>query len=190
MAACTTKTTTLRRYGSSAMTEVRSTEYFAIIPEWIIHADISSNAVRLYAVLNRFANSQGRAWPSRKTLADLMRTSTATVDRAKDELVSIAALTIEHRTGPAGDPSSNLYILHTSSPVTKGTPTDEERGMATRDALNRANMKQSQQGNSSRMRTCQSCLGMHKDDEGLSTIWNPQDNTQIRCQKCNGKGTQ
>jgi hypothetical protein len=172
------------------MTEVRSTEYFAIIPEWVIHADISSNAVRLYAVLNRFANSQGRAWPSRKTLADLMRTSTATVDRAKEELVSIAALTVEHRTGPAGDPSSNLYILHTSSPVTKGSPTRGGTGIATRDALNRDNMKQSQEGNSSRLRTCQACLGMNKDDEGLTTVCNRQDNTNIRCQKCNGKGTQ
>ena len=172
------------------MTEVRSTEYFAIIPEWIVHADVSSNAVRLYAVLNRFANSQGRAWPSRKTLADLMRTSTATVDRAKDELVSIAALTIEHRIGPAGDPSSNLYILHISSPVTKGIPTRGGRGMATGDALNRDTMKQSQQGKSSLKRTCQECLGMNKDDEGLTTIWNPQDHTHIRCHKCNGKGTQ
>jgi hypothetical protein len=181
---------TLKKYGRSAMTEVRSTEYFAIIPEWIIHADISSNAVRLYAILNRFANSQGRAWPSRKTLADLMRTSTATVDRAKDELVAIAALTIEHRTGPAGDPSSNLYILHTSSPVTKGTPTLEERGMATRDALNRDNMKQSQQGKSSKSRTCQICLGKHSADDGLTKTWSVQDNNYIRCQKCNGKGTQ
>lgn len=172
------------------MTEVRSTEYFAIIPEWIIHADISSNAVRLYAVLNRFANSQGRAWPSRKTLADIMRTSTATVDRAKEELVAIAALTVEHRTGPAGDPSSNLYILHTSSPVTKGSPTSEGTGMATRDALNRDSMKQSQQGKSSPMRTCQECLGMHKGDDGFSTIWNRQEHTHIRCPKCNGKGTQ
>ena len=172
------------------MTEVRSTEYFAIIPEWVIHADISSNAVRLYAVLNRFANSQGRAWPSRKTLADLMRTSTATVDRAKDELVAIAALTVEHRTGPAGDPSSNLYILHTSSPVTKGTLKDGHRGMATRDALNRDNMKQSQQGKSSRLRTCQECLGMNRDNDGLSRNWNEEDNRHIRCQKCNGKGTQ
>ena len=43
------------------MSEIQSREYFAIVPEWIVLADISSNAIRLYALLNRFANSQGRA---------------------------------------------------------------------------------------------------------------------------------
>jgi DNA-binding transcriptional MocR family regulator len=172
------------------MTEIRSTDYFAIVPEFVIFAPISSNAVRLYAILNRFANSQGRAWPSRKTLAELMQCSTATIDRAKDELVEIDALTVEHRTGPAGDPSSNLYILKTSSPVTKGSPKNEHRGGATGDALNKANMKQSQQSKSSRMRTCQSCLNMNRDEKGFTTTNNPQHNTSSRCQKCNGTGLQ
>jgi len=172
------------------MTEIRSTDYFAIVPEFVIFAPISSNAVRLYAILNRFANSQGRAWPSRKTLAELMQCSTATIDRAKDELVEIDALTVEHRTGPAGDPSSNLYILKTSSPVIKGSPKNEHRGGATGDALNKANMKQSQQSKSSRMRTCQSCLNMNRDPEGFTTTNNREDNTSSRCQKCNGTGLQ
>ena len=178
------------------MSEIQSREYFAIVPEWIVLADISSNAIRLYALLNRFANSQGRAWPSRKTLADLMRTSTATVDRAKDELVAIGALEIEHRLNPSGDPSSNLYILSTSSPVRKGIPKDEERGTPKDDALNKANMKQSQIGVSSKMKTCSRCLGKNRygyddvDEEGQAHIWDDNTNTYIRCTKCNGKGTQ
>jgi hypothetical protein len=178
------------------MSEIQSREYFAIVPEWIVLADISSNAIRLYALLNRFANSQGRAWPSRKTLADLMRTSTATVDRAKDELVTIGALEIEHRLNPSGDPSSNLYILTTSSPVRKGTPKDEERGTPKDDALIRANMKQSQIGVSSKMKTCSLCLGKNRngyddvDEEGLAHIWEDTTNTYIVCPKCHGTGTQ
>ena len=174
------------------MSEIQSREYFAIVPEWIVLADISSNAIRLYALLNRFANSQGRAWPSRKTLADLMRTSTATVDRAKDELVTIGALEIEHRLNPSGDPSSNLYILSTSSPVRKGTPKDEERGTPKDDALNRASMKQSQLGISSTMKSCPLCLNKYRtgyediDEEGLSHIW--QNDNYIVCPKCHGSG--
>lgn len=179
------------------MTEIRSTEYFALIPEWVLHADISSNAVRLYGVLNRFANSRGHAWPSRKTIAELMRVSVATIDRAKDELVELGALTVEPRTTPSGDPSSNLYILHTSnvdkmgtlSPMRQGLLTREERGMVTRDELNRDSMKQRKE----HRLACSECLGKSRagyDDgsEGLSHVWEPETKTYIVCPKCDGSG--
>ena len=185
------------------MTEIRSTDYFAIIPEWIIYEDVTSNAVRLYAVLNRFANSRGHAWPSRKTIADLMRVSVATIDRAKEELVNIGALTIEARTTPSGDPSSNLYILHTSfigkhpplSPVTRGTFTREETGTSTRDEQKRASMKQSQTSQSSRARTCPVCIGKYRaghDDgtEGRSHIYNKETQEFTVCPHCDGVGTE
>jgi hypothetical protein len=177
------------------MTEVRSSEYFAIIPEWVVHSDISSNAVRLYAVLNRFANSNGKAWPSRRTIAEIMHTSTATVDRAKDELVEINALTVEHRTTPAGDPSSNIYTLHTSSPMTKGSPKGEGTGMATGDALNRDSMKQRKKAASPPVKTCQECLGKFRtgfenpDEEGRSHIWDNDHQTLVLCPVCFGFGT-
>jgi hypothetical protein len=178
------------------MTEIRSTDYFAIVPEYVLYAPISSNAVRLYAILNRFANSQGRAWPSRKTLADLMQCSTATIDRAKDELVEIDALTVEHRTGPAGDPSSNLYTLKTSSPVTKGSPKNEQRGTLTVDALNKASMKQSQTSQSSKAKTCNTCIGRYRvgyedeTEEGLSHVVDEETREFIICPKCHGTGKQ
>lgn len=148
------------------MTEIRATDYFAIVPEWLLHADISSNAVRLYAILNRYANSQGRAWPSRKTIATAMKCSTATVDRARDELVEVGALTVIQRTSDAGDPTSNLYILHTrpvdsvdgSSPVTKGLLTDDHTGLLTGDDLNRDNLNESQSCTSSPAK-CSRCHG-------------------------------
>ncbi|CAB4142474.1 Helix-turn-helix domain containing protein [uncultured Caudovirales phage] len=179
------------------MTEIRSTEYFAIVPEWVVHADISANAVRLYAILNRFANSRGHAWPSRKTIADLMRVSVATVDRAKDELVELGALTVEARTTPSGDPSSNLYILHTShrdklgtlSPVREGLLTREGRGTVTGDALIRDSMKQRKE----HLRACKTCLGKYRtgyDDgtEGLSHIWIEESRDHVVCPTCGGSG--
>lgn len=183
------------------MSEVMASDYFAIVPEFVLTADISANAVRLYAILNRFANSQGKAWPSRKTLADIMRTSTATIDRAKEELIAIHALSVEHRINPAGDPSSNLYTLHTrpgdklgkSSPMTKGTPKDEHRGTPKDDALNRASMNQSHLGDSS-LKTCPTCLGKNRagydnsEEENKSHIWNEKAKTYILCPKCHGQG--
>lgn len=151
------------------MTEIRSEDYFAIIPEWLLHADISANAIRLYGILNRYANSNGHAWPSRKTIAAAMKCSTATVDRARDELVDAGALTVHQRLSDAGDPTSNLYILHTrpvnnhppSSRVTKGMVTDGDTGIPKDDELNRARMNQSHSRTSSPARTpapkCSNC---------------------------------
>jgi DNA-binding transcriptional MocR family regulator len=177
------------------MQEIRSSEYFAIIPEWVLMADISANAVRLYGVLNRYANSQGRAWPSRRTLAEALRISPSTIDRAKDELVSIEALTIESRTTPAGDFTSNLYILATSSPMRKGIPTSDDRGIVTSDELNRANMKQSQKRTSSPMRACGKCLGKYRvgytdGTEGLAHVWDEILAGFIVCLHCDGTGKQ
>jgi hypothetical protein len=179
------------------MTEIRSSDYFAIIPEWVLYSDISANAVRLYGVLNRFANSRGHAWPSRKTIADLMRVSVATIDRAKEELVEVGALTVEARKTPSGDPSSNLYILHTShvdnlgtsSPMTQGILTREGRGTPTGDALNRASINQRK----TRPSSCQECLGKYTtgyDDgtEGLAHIWSVESQEFLICPSCAGSG--
>ena len=148
------------------MNDIQASDYFAIIPEWLLDAPISSNAVRLYAILNRYANSQGRAWPSRKTIATAMKCSTATVDRARDELVAVGALTVIQRTSDAGDPTSNLYVLHIrpvetvegSSPVPKGLLTDDHTGIPTDDDLNRDSMNESQSGTSSPAK-CSRCHG-------------------------------
>lgn len=179
------------------MTEIRVSEYFAIIPEWVLHADISANAVRLYGVLNRFANSRGHAWPSRKTIAELMGVSVATIDRAKEELVDLGALTIEPRTTPSGDPSSNLYILHIShvensgplSPMRQGLITREGRGTPTDDDLKRDSMKQRK----NTPHSCAECLNKYKtghDDgtEGLSHIWISETRTFTVCPTCDGTG--
>lgn len=178
------------------MSNLTSSDYFAIIPEFVLYADISPNAVRLYGILNRFANGAGRAWPSRSTIADLMRVSKATVDRAKDELVSIGALTVEQRTNPAGDPSSNLYTLFIrpftpSSQVRKGGPTGADRGGPTGDDLNRVILKQNQIANSAPRTKCSSCRGKNRDIDthpGLSSVYDEPNRTYVICPRCDGEG--
>ncbi|WP_405490402.1 hypothetical protein [Nocardia sp. NBC_00511] len=103
--------------------------YFAILPEWVIDAEISDRAVRLYAVLRRFANGELKARPSRAKLAVRLRTSLSSLDRALRELQVIGAITVRHRwTNPAGSSfthdrdeahqvrAANGYVLH-NAPV-------------------------------------------------------------------------
>jgi len=86
--------------------------FFAIIPEWVLYANISPQAVRLYGVLRRYADRDGSCFPSRKRLAsDLRMESTKPVDKALKELVTIGAITIEHRHTEQGDLQSNLYTV-------------------------------------------------------------------------------
>ncbi len=44
-------------------------ERFAIVPEWLLDADVSDTAIRLYAVLLRYGQSSGARMPGRATLA-------------------------------------------------------------------------------------------------------------------------
>lgn len=86
--------------------------FFAIIPEWVLYADISPQAVRLYGVLRRYADRDGSCFPSRKRLAsDLRMESTKPVDKALKELISIGAITSERRFTEQGDLQSNLYTV-------------------------------------------------------------------------------
>jgi hypothetical protein len=86
---------------------IRLERRFAIIDEWLLDLDISDRAVRLYAVLARYADSEThKAYPSRDTLAKRLRCSTKSVDRAAQELVESGAMTKEHRHN-----SSIVYTL-------------------------------------------------------------------------------
>ena len=67
---------------------------FAQIPEWIVYADISAQAVRLYCTLHRHMPN---IHPGMKRLAGLMRCSIDTVRRASDELQKVGALSITPR---------------------------------------------------------------------------------------------
>jgi len=113
---------------------------FAIIDEWLLDLDISDRAIRLYAVLARYAdNDTHKAYPSRETLAQRLRCSKASVDRAAQELVDCHAMTKKQRHN-----SSIVYTLQVSSPMMRGVLTHDEggsspvqRGVLTSDDLTR-----------------------------------------------------
>jgi hypothetical protein len=84
---------------------------FAIVPEWLLDADVSDTAIRLYAVLLRYGQSSGARMPGRATLARrLHKKSTDSVDRAMRELVEIGAVHVQHRYA-GGQRLTNLYQL-------------------------------------------------------------------------------
>jgi len=92
---------------------IESDIYFAIVPEWVLDAPITAQAVRLYAVLKRYADkTDGTCYPSHKTIAKRMGVSISTVKRAMEELQTISAVTIEPRYNNAtGEQTSNLYTV-------------------------------------------------------------------------------
>lgn len=103
---------------------------FSIVPEWVIYAQVSSHAVRLYAVLARYANESRQCSPGRKRLADHMGVSVSTMDRALDELVQLGAVTVTRQKDQAGDWASNLYVLGVVSPVTTPLVTGDQTVVA------------------------------------------------------------
>ena len=109
---------------------------FSIVPEWVIDAEISHGAFRLYAVMARYASNEDyTAFPSRKKLADRLRVSTDTIDRYVKELECIDAVSVERRKVKTKDGKlrnqSNLYTLAVAAPVRP--PNDQGRRM---DAAN------------------------------------------------------
>jgi hypothetical protein len=93
---------------------------FAIVPEWLLDADVNDAAVRLYAVLLRFGQSSGARMPARSTLAARMRKkSTDTIDRALRELVQLGAVVVQHRFD-GGQRLTNRYVVRTTRPGRDG----------------------------------------------------------------------
>jgi len=98
-------------------------QYFAVVPEWIIDADISDCAYRLYSVLLRYGQTSGQRMPARATLAGRLRkTSKDTVDRALKELVGIGAVVVERRRRD-GRNLTNRYLLMATPPQARTAAT-------------------------------------------------------------------
>jgi hypothetical protein len=95
---------------------VRSEIPYSMVPEWLIEADLSDRAVRLYALLHRYANSDRAGFPSRTTLARRIRCSVDSIDRAIRELRAAGVLEANHRFDD-GRQTSNGYLLRMSAPV-------------------------------------------------------------------------
>jgi hypothetical protein len=96
---------------------------FAILDEWLLDLPVSDRAIRLYAILARYADHQTqKAFPSRATLAERLRCSPASIDRAAKELVEHGAMSKRMRFN-----SSIVYTLHT---IPQGVCTTAEGGYA------------------------------------------------------------
>jgi hypothetical protein len=96
--------------------EIQADIRFSIIPEWILDSDISDRAVRIYAILARYADSETlQAFPSRETLGRRAGCNVKAVTKSVEELVAIGAVVKQHRkNGEAFQ--SNLYTLRRVGP--------------------------------------------------------------------------
>lgn len=105
--------------------EISADDYFAIIPEKVLYADISHIAVRIYGVLRRHADQTGSCYPGRARIAKLAHTSSSSVDRAIQELVEHRFITVHHRRNPDNPQHmlSNRYVIHSTPPAHDHTPT-------------------------------------------------------------------
>lgn len=106
---------------------VRNETNFAIVPEWVLYADISPQAIRLYCVLNRHANKEGKATPSRRRLAKLLGVKDEkVVDRALSQLADLGAVEVHHRRNPDAPrefTSSEYVVRQTPPPGGRKAPT-------------------------------------------------------------------
>ncbi len=100
------------------MDYIKADEYYSIVPEWVIDLPISAQAVRLYAVLNRYADKDdGTCFPAISTLSKRMHTSNSTVKRALNELKNCGAILVEARYDKeTNEQTSNLYTVMRKNP--------------------------------------------------------------------------
>lgn len=95
------------------LAEVQADDHFAIVPEWVLfHPDLSHGAVRLYAVLRRFADQRGIAFPGLSAIGAKYGVVPRSVTRHMEELIAAGAVTRKRRIGRGGRATSNLYRVH------------------------------------------------------------------------------
>jgi hypothetical protein len=92
-------------------------QHFAVVPEWVIDAELSDAAFRLYSLLLRYGNGSGSRMPSRRLLARRLHRSTDSIDRAMRELVDAGIVRVEHRRRGRLN-LTNCYHLRTTDPST------------------------------------------------------------------------
>ena len=111
--------------------QVTSDVRFSIVPEWLLDADITDRAVRVYAILARYADNETmQAFPSRETLAKRANCHWRSIDRAIDELVELGAITKHHR--KLGETyQSNVYTLRRVLTAQSGGTDTRVRGVLT-----------------------------------------------------------
>lgn len=114
---------------------------FIMLPVWMLEA--SANAIKLYAILRRFADNRTmNAWPGKQTLAEACGYKQAkNVDPALRELEAMGAVVVTRRAGKDGMRLGNHYHVVTTTPRKQaprqpkpragniGNPVDPEQGL-------------------------------------------------------------
>ena len=114
--------------------KIEADNYFAIIPEWILDADISPRAKNLYCILWTYAESKvNSCFPSVTTLSKRVGVSRANTHKLINELLDLGAITKQNRVKD-NVKQTNLYFLITSKPsvaddsTTSSSIADDTRG--------------------------------------------------------------
>ena len=76
-------------------------------PHWMMKEELSKAAWKVWASLSARANSEGRAWPQHKTIAEDTSMSISSVKRGVEELKRLKVISVMDR----GWGKSNLYTL-------------------------------------------------------------------------------
>lgn len=103
---------------------------FSIVPEWVLYSEVSDRALRVYAILARYADNETmQAFPSRATIAEKARCGVKSVDRALEELVKIGAIEKRHRVKDGVYQSSLFTVIRVgvASRVTLGSVSPDPR---------------------------------------------------------------
>lgn len=125
---------------------VTADQYFAIVPEFVLYADITAQAVRVYACLRRFADRGHDATPSHATIAERAQCSVPTVKRAIRELEDIGVVERVERYYDGRQTSNGYHLLVTPRGVTgepHGGVTGDPDGGVTGDPRNQSHTNQS-----------------------------------------------
>lgn len=97
-------------------TMYRTDEAFGPVPLWLLHLPVSDRAVRLYALLSAERDyGTNMAELGRKRLAEAMRCSLDSLDRAKAELEKVEAISVVRESGD-GRIATNRYTIHRINP--------------------------------------------------------------------------
>jgi len=119
--------------------KIEADNYFAIIPEWILDADISPRAKNLYCILWTYADRKdGSCYPSVTTLSKRVGVSRANTHKLINELLDLGAITKQNRVKD-NVKQTNLYFLITSKPsvvddtTTSSSIVDDTRGSTADD---------------------------------------------------------
>lgn len=115
---------------------------FSVVPEWVLDAPVSDRAVRLFAVLGRYADKKGESHPSRSTLAARLRCSVDSLDRAAKELVANGMLEVKRRRVETGRHLTSVYILHVAARTRRGDRTDAASGSRVDAAQNETHLNE------------------------------------------------